>query len=408
MTSIFEAIESDDEEEVVRLLNDGVNVNFIAHWNGYAYQTPLHVAVRRQSYEIVKLLLEHGADVNRRTFGYLWSPFNLAISGRWDIIALLLDFGAKVDSCGEHQITALHRATTFGRSDVVEKLIQSGANVNAKDSDGKSALFRAAMTENYDLLKFLILKGAEINPVGYKVSPLHCAVKKKNREIVNMLLDRGADVNFQLESSKTALNYAVENDDVEFVCLLIEKGADLNVESLVYDNSDKVKLPLEYARVLNNQRCKSVLLAQLIKLKILGKVVNERNNVLMEKELKMLGTSWKEEEERMRGEKICNNSNVSLCNILVDSLDKVSHYFRNRKMRRNLKSLKLEDKFPLVSDLLKYRIDRGLKAAEGLERGEEVTRHILSNVFVLPDVCVKNICKFMGSCDFKLMDSFKR
>ena len=163
------------------LLEHGGNVNARGA-NGW---TPLHTC---RSCDVAELLIAHGANVNAKASEDAKSmPLHKAIQGENDDLAvLLIENGADIDYSGEELGTPLHIACEEGRVDVVKLLIARGANVNSKESFAES-------------------------------SPLHEA---KNKEIAQILLDNGADINLKDGRGKTALYWAAVSGDVEMVKFL--------------------------------------------------------------------------------------------------------------------------------------------------------------------------------------------
>ena len=119
--------------EVVRLLLDhGADIN--AQGGAALLQAVLH-----HHLEVVKLLLNHGAEVNVRGRDYCTTPLQLAIY-HVEIIKLLLENGADVNAKGRFDETALQQAVSHGHWEVVKLLLDHGADVNAKEGKYGSAL----------------------------------------------------------------------------------------------------------------------------------------------------------------------------------------------------------------------------------------------------------------------------
>ncbi|ABJ77150.1 Ankyrin-related protein [Leptospira borgpetersenii serovar Hardjo-bovis str. JB197] len=74
---------------------------------------------------------------------------------------------------------------------------------------------------------------AVVNSTFIGPSPLYFAIKNENVKIVRLLLEKGADVNFQNNAfyNKSLLYFAIENENSEIVRLLLEKGADANAKN---------------------------------------------------------------------------------------------------------------------------------------------------------------------------------
>lgn len=221
------------------LVNRGADVN--ARDSGGL--TALMFAVQAEDLAIVRFLVDKGADVNRKgsATGYR-SDYAIA-SGRnmWG-------------RCIRQVHTALMLATESSDLEIMEFLIDKGADLNVKDDCGCTALMEAARRGNLEASEFLIRKGADVNASDkkgrtallYTVSPwivwVHTSHRRrKNAEIVRLLVDKGADVNASDKKGTTALMEAASLGNLEIVKFLIEKGADVNVK-------DKIgRKPLSYA-----------------------------------------------------------------------------------------------------------------------------------------------------------------
>jgi len=118
-----------------------------------------------------------------------------AIKGHSEITKLLLDKGANINQCTSNGYTALMWAASAGHNDTVRLLINQGANPMLTTVKGSSALLIAADKGNIDVVKTLLAcKEIDVNSVCKNdgVSPLSCAVKINNPELVQLLLDHGA------------------------------------------------------------------------------------------------------------------------------------------------------------------------------------------------------------------------
>ena len=104
-------------------------------------------------------------------------------------------------------------------------------SLTAQDKNEK--LYDAVSKNDKDKVESLIDKGADVNYVKeagpwMKVSVLITAVNNKSVEIAILLLDKGADVNWKDGFKTSAILYAANTGNVEMVKLLLEHGADIN------------------------------------------------------------------------------------------------------------------------------------------------------------------------------------
>jgi len=195
------------------LLKNGVNPNY-----SY-YGTPfLNYAAYHGSVELIKLLLEKGAKVNK-TDGNFESPLEAACwKGNTEAVKVLLEHGAKPNLWGG---SPLHTAIKQGSVEIVKSLLEHGAKVNKLDGSYGTPLERAWYTTppNAEIIKLLLDKGADPN-ITIKWSGgdslLHLAVKDRNMEIVKLLIDKGAN-------RQASLEWAKRNNHADLVELLEKK-----------------------------------------------------------------------------------------------------------------------------------------------------------------------------------------
>jgi ankyrin repeat protein len=93
--------------------------------------------------EVVRVLLEGGADVLRGDTDNGTALHYAAREGRLEVCRLLLDGGARVNTVGYKKYSALHWAAWNGQLSVVQLLVERGADVRLNDADGLTAADRA-------------------------------------------------------------------------------------------------------------------------------------------------------------------------------------------------------------------------------------------------------------------------
>lgn len=202
------------------LVQYGADVEQFDPSNNLIGNTPLQRAVLNGDSQKVERLIELGADVNA-PLGYLGSPLGLAASvGGVAIIESLLRKGAKVNLLFDrtcHNQNALDAAIRHNHLGAMEILIERGADVNF-ERNGWSPLFRAVTDGWTEGIECLISRGAEVNMIlsGEYGSVLTAAAARRRPEIMEILLQHGADVNLRVDSSlyETALEAAREWPDI--------------------------------------------------------------------------------------------------------------------------------------------------------------------------------------------------
>jgi ankyrin repeat protein len=182
-----------------------------------------------QALEIVKLLVEGGANpdgVDRpvskltRTAKDLYNPAleMAARQGNLDVVRYLLERGANVDHADADGSTALHSAVNHGHLDVVRALIAGGADVNRPDplADAMTPLMRAirpleGKEHAAEMVRTLVQAGAKLNTRDARGEmPLLMAISNGNLEVVSLLLALGADVHRSDSDGDSPLAYAVQ------------------------------------------------------------------------------------------------------------------------------------------------------------------------------------------------------
>lgn len=204
----------------------------------------LEYGVESGSKEIVKALLNAGADVNSElSWGeYERHPLFIADEGRtalmhaatWkgnlEIVKLLLAAGAAVNARDWRGSTALYYAAMFGSSETVEALIRAGADVNAGDKESETVLMQLANSstaEKERLVGILLAAGADVAAVNKQgeTALIIWSYKADAAPIVNALIRAGADVNARDRANTTALWTAEYHGNEDIVKILKEAGA---------------------------------------------------------------------------------------------------------------------------------------------------------------------------------------
>lgn len=181
---------------------------------------PLLDAARRGEVEVVRSLLDGGADVNAARGDGLTALHAAAERGHLDVAKLLISAGAELDAGTRiGRYTPLHLAGRGGHGHVVGALVEAGADVNATTSN-----------------------------TG--VTPVHLAAAAVGGETsVATLLDHGADVNAREASSgQTPLMFAAAYDRSAAVRMLLSRGADAAITTEVVDVLRSVAIDREANR----------------------------------------------------------------------------------------------------------------------------------------------------------------
>lgn len=194
----------------------------------YGY-TPLIFAIFKENADLVKILIKAGSDVNY-VFNNSETPLAIAVlKNNPTIVALLVDAGAKVWSDNDGQaVPLLIQAICNSKMDVVSILARAKAQFNEialrKDNLGL-ALIMSVYLQHASVVKLLIDCGADVNFQNQKSTVLGFAVESRNMAIAKILIDAKADVNMTDRHGITPLMIAEKNQDLNMRRLLIDAGA---------------------------------------------------------------------------------------------------------------------------------------------------------------------------------------
>ena len=258
---LIAAIRSEDLEKAKRIIETGMKVNAISETTGFAlywavvrgkeytkllldsgavvdlgyleYPTPLGGAVLHGDLETVKLLLEHGADVN--------APGNNGKMPLEELRPYRKDFASKMQLLRDNGASTSQRDIDWNRVLVnsrgqyrVKRAIDKGADINTVWG-GRTALIGCIESFDFERVERLLQAGAEPNLVVYGTDALMVAVRLKYMEIVRLLLENGASPNTNHQDGPPFLA-AVSSGDISIALLLLQHGADRKIARECWDS----------------------------------------------------------------------------------------------------------------------------------------------------------------------------
>lgn len=180
----FDAIESKDLQKVEQMLVTQFPGSYLPDYK----VSPLEFAIWNNDLAMIKLLVSHGADVNSREFESLYEA---ATRGQIETVKYLIEKGANIDS----EVVSI--AGSGNQYEMAKYLLLLGANATKGEASGKLWIFfQAVRTNDFTVLNLLKLSKEEYNYNNCDgETALIIAVKMNNIEMLNYLLQAGADKN---------------------------------------------------------------------------------------------------------------------------------------------------------------------------------------------------------------------
>jgi len=225
------------EDCLTMMLEKGVNVHDVDDNGGHA----IHTAASHLQSGIVRLLIEHGADVNVQN-SYYGSPLIAALEGC--LAPLIQDkpgYGwlKLIKTLPRGEVVRIYRQRNhiYNHNDVVQcrlivqSLLGQRADVTEEMRVFGAAIHLASFIGDDEVVRLLIVKGSNVNSIGgYFETPLLAAVAGRNITITKLLLNSGAKINYVSSEHATALHLACSHDLKPIVRALIDHGADVNAQ----------------------------------------------------------------------------------------------------------------------------------------------------------------------------------
>jgi ankyrin repeat protein len=266
LQSLYPAIEEGEIDEVTRLLDECPDLIHVKNKDSEKWDefTALHCAAKHGHLEIVSLLVERGAEVYSNPL----ATYPPVIIAEWNKHPSVVDYFLKeipdrAEGTNKLGVT-INLAARSGWTDLVRKHIEMDPlAVHQRGWIGDTPLHWPAHNGNVEIVQLLLDAGAdiesdEINWIGGK--PLQWA-SEHEPATVRLLLERGADVNARnikagsefLGFTPLIMNASQKNDCSEVTQILLDAGADINATDA------QSKTALDHALALDNENILSVL-----------------------------------------------------------------------------------------------------------------------------------------------------
>jgi ankyrin repeat protein len=294
-TLLHVACRNDDRALIETLLTNEADVN-IKNRSG---RNPLHMACANKNIDIAELLIKHDADINAQdnkcnTCLHIACKNNDLEMVRFLVNQKKIRLDAKtISGWGRSKNTCLHITCKKGYAKIVQLLLEKNSDVNIGNNYNQTPLQIACSKENLPIIKLLInhkstteknkiielfmackyrkpltlqvLLKNNVNPnaqdkngdtVLHQISTCHIASNKKDEwSILQLLMNKKADINIQNKQGNTPLHLAAKKRGcLELIKYLIEMGADLMAEN---NNSETAYQLIGYENLYNYHKLRT-------------------------------------------------------------------------------------------------------------------------------------------------------
>ena len=232
-------------QEIKDLIAEGANVN----GKDVEGDTALHIAVMRNRTDIAELLIANAADLNAKSEASdskfsmrsptASTPLQIAVfEGYLEMAKLLLAKGADANAKADNGNTALHYAVFAGHKAVVELLLANGSDLDVKGRDELTPLEVAVKRSHEEIAKLLVTEGTEVT--------IHLAAFIGDLPRLKTLIEAGTAPDANDKDGMRPLHYAATGGNRDAVELLIARGADVNarVPQLLSDVDEELEAEL--------------------------------------------------------------------------------------------------------------------------------------------------------------------
>uniref|UniRef100_A0A182JHQ4 Histone-lysine N-methyltransferase n=1 Tax=Anopheles atroparvus TaxID=41427 RepID=A0A182JHQ4_ANOAO len=276
---IFEAIHKDNVDRITEIIISGFDIE--TRFRDFHDGTCLHLVSNFGSIGMAYLIICRAQSVDFLNIldRELRTALMCAVLGeKSDIIKLLLDCGADVTVKGPDGMTVLHLAAKLGQQEAVRVILESArkrltardmlAFVNGVDCGSYTALVWAAENRHKETIQLLLEVGADVNICDKENNTsLHWAAMAGCSETMHLLVKNGCDPNVQNINGDTPLHLACRHENGTICILLLTMGASLNVRNASNE------LPQDMLRNPNSE-CANIIAAN-VKMSGLGKNTKE-------------------------------------------------------------------------------------------------------------------------------------
>ncbi|XP_058447921.1 serine/threonine-protein phosphatase 6 regulatory ankyrin repeat subunit A isoform X2 [Malaya genurostris] len=224
--------ENGDREIVKMLLENGADVSLTTKSTN---DTCFHAVALAGNNDVLSEMISHlsATEIQKamnRQSSVGWTPLLIACNrGHMELVNTLLANHARVDVFDNEGRSALHLAAEHGFLQVSDALISNKAFINSKSRNGRTALHLAAMNGYTELVKFLIQDHHAVVDILTlrKQTPLHLAAASGQMNVCKLLLELGANIDATDDVGQKPIHVAAQNNYSEVAKLFLQQHPNL-------------------------------------------------------------------------------------------------------------------------------------------------------------------------------------
>ncbi len=216
-----------DFEQIVNVNNSNTGLLFSACQHGNLRELK-QIFEFISNYNIQDNTLKLNLNLNIKNRDGLTPLYIASQNGYLEIVRELIQQGANVDLCGVENATPLIVASFSGHLEIVQELLQHQANVNCKTNSGYTALHEACLFGNLSVVQELLKHNPDVNAMlNDGTTPLFLACQNGHADVAQVLLQYGANIDFaKLDTDAnlliTPLSIAAQNGHIDVIQVLLQ------------------------------------------------------------------------------------------------------------------------------------------------------------------------------------------
>lgn len=217
-------------EIAIMLLKDGANPNIVTR-RGH---TLLMECITGNLYTLAEQLIMDGVDVNQQNSDGNTALIYAVTEQNYSITQSLIKANAKINTQNSNGNTALLYAVKLKNYPITEFLIKANAKINDRNKTGVTPLYKSLHDSSYTLTTLLIANGANISYSDDGETPMASACRWGAQHIIEKLIELGVDIKVVSPSGASYLLYYLQsckNTNVwnkDIINLLLNRGIDIN------------------------------------------------------------------------------------------------------------------------------------------------------------------------------------